>query len=323
MLDHHGVIDTMSFDQACQTGVDLDHCDDVTTFMCSFGKRHRRDALSTSAAYHPMVAECDGHIFTDYREGYHCDVDVYREPWMESNCVGIRGDKGQVADLMRKPVLLFDDREENIDLVRLRSSPNLYLDGVLVRRGQNADIPVPPGYLCYNDPREWVQICRRFGSAYSSDITGDGPRMLHEDNSEHGWWFSAQQMSVIDRVSLMHARKQARRRANWSETKKMENLQGYVFTGPVPTVGEVLARKRDSGKLLQTMANELDELDDALSELVGSPQSLVARYNVEDELGDVLFSWAMTEKFSYPLPSSLAARLGEVWSRAKVCLKIG
>ena len=41
-----------------------------------------------------------------------------------------------------------------------------------------------------------------------------------------------------------------------------------MFTGPVPTVGEVLARKRDSGKLLQTMANELDELDDALSELV-------------------------------------------------------
>ena len=80
------------------------------------------------------------------------DVDVDREPWMESNCVGIRGDKGQVADLMRKPVLLFDDHEENIALLRLRSSPNLYLDGVLVRRGRKADIPVPPGYLCYNDP---------------------------------------------------------------------------------------------------------------------------------------------------------------------------
>ena len=180
MLDHHGVIDTMSFDEACQTGVDFDHCDALTTFMCSFGRRHRQDALSVDAAYHPMVAECDGCIFTDYREGYHRDVDVYREPWMGPRCVGIRGDKGQVADLMRKPVLLFDDNEENIDLLRLRSSPNVPLDGVLVRRGRNAHRPVPPGYLCENDPREWVQICRRFGSAYSSDVTGDGPRMLHE-----------------------------------------------------------------------------------------------------------------------------------------------
>ena len=128
-----------------------------------------------SAAYHPMVAECDGHIFTDYREGHHRDVDVYREPWMKSNCVVVRGDKGQVADLMRKPVLLFDDKEENIDLLRSRSSSDRPLDGVLVRRGRNVGRPVPPGYLCENDPREWVQICRRFGSAYSSDVTGDGP----------------------------------------------------------------------------------------------------------------------------------------------------
>ena len=94
---------------------------------------------------------------------------------MESNCVGIRGDKGQVADLMRKPVLLFDDKEENIDLLRSRSSSDRPLDGVLVRRGRNAGRPVPPGYVCENDPRVWVQICRKFGSAYSSDVTGDGP----------------------------------------------------------------------------------------------------------------------------------------------------
>ena len=94
---------------------------------------------------------------------------------MESNCVGIRGDKGQVADLMRKPVLLFDDKEENIDLLRSRSSSDRPLDGVLVRRGRNACRPVRPGYVCENDPRVWVQICRKFGSAYSSDVTGDGP----------------------------------------------------------------------------------------------------------------------------------------------------
>ena len=54
------------------------------------------------------------------------------------------------------------------------------MDGVLVRRGEKAGRFVPPGYLCENDPREWVQICRRFGSAYSSDVTGDGPQALHD-----------------------------------------------------------------------------------------------------------------------------------------------
>ena len=136
--------------------------------------------MDTSAAYHSMVAECDGHIFTDYREGYHRSVDVYREPWMATNCVVVRGDKGQVAELMRKPVLLFDDNEENIDLLRIRSSSESPLDGVLVRRGNKAGRFVPPGYRCENDPREWVQICKKFGSAYSSDFTGDGPQALHD-----------------------------------------------------------------------------------------------------------------------------------------------
>ena len=179
MLDHHGVIDTMTPQQARHTGVDLDHCNEVTTLMCSFGRQHRRDAMNTRAAYHSMVAECDGHIFTDYPSGHHRSVDVYREPWMGSNCVGVRGDKGQVAELMRKLVLLFDDNEENIDLLRLRSSSESPLDGVLVRRGKKAGRSVPPGYLCENDPREWVQICIRFGRAYSSDVTGDGPQALH------------------------------------------------------------------------------------------------------------------------------------------------
>ena len=59
MLDHSGVIDTLSTDQARQIGVHLDHYNDVTTVMCSFGKQYRRDALTEKATYHPMVAECD------------------------------------------------------------------------------------------------------------------------------------------------------------------------------------------------------------------------------------------------------------------------
>ena len=198
MLDHHGVIDTMTPQQARHTGVDLDHCNEVTTLMCSFGRQHRRDAMNTRAAYHSMVAECDGHIFTDYPLGHQRSVDVYRESWMGSNCVGVRGDKGQVAELMRKPVLLFDDKEDNIDLLRLRSSSESPLDGVLVRRGKKAGRSVPPGYLCENDPREWVQICIRFGRAYSSDVTGDGPQALHG----HTVKYFVDKASALDPVPL-------------------------------------------------------------------------------------------------------------------------
>ena len=76
---------------------------------------------------------------------------------------------------MKKPVLLFDDKEENIDRMRIRSRDSTPLGGILVRRGRNAHLRVPPSYVWSNDPREWVQICQHFGSRYASDMTGDGP----------------------------------------------------------------------------------------------------------------------------------------------------
>ena len=48
----------------------------------------------------PIHAECDGYIFTDYRIGYYRNVGVDRESWVARNCVAVRGDKGQVAQLL-------------------------------------------------------------------------------------------------------------------------------------------------------------------------------------------------------------------------------
>ena len=82
-----------------------------------------------------MIAECDGYTFTDYDVGMHPSVDIYRESWMDINCIGVRGDKGQLAQLTRKPCILFDDKERNIDLLRSRSTKECPLDGVVIRTG--------------------------------------------------------------------------------------------------------------------------------------------------------------------------------------------
>ena len=137
--------------------------------MCSYGHEHRQRSLDPRNGYYPLVAECDGYIFTDHRAGFYGNVDVYRDPWMPLNCIGVRGDKGQAADLLKKPVLLFDDGEENIDRMRIRSRDSTPLNGILVRRGRKSHRLVPPSYACLNDPREWVQICRRFANWYSPE----------------------------------------------------------------------------------------------------------------------------------------------------------
>ena len=109
-----------------------------------------------------MVASCDGYIFTDYRWSFHATVDVYREAWMPTNCIGVRGDKGQVARLLNIPTLLFDDKEENIDRVR-RYKVGHELNGVVVRRGRKRKRGVEPGYECIiNDPYKWVARLRHF-----------------------------------------------------------------------------------------------------------------------------------------------------------------
>ena len=78
------------------------------------------------------------------------------------NTIGVRGYKGQVASLFGKPVLLFDDIEKNIELLRHRSSCQCPLDGVVVRRGSKARWSVRRGFFSSSDPTEWFDIMRYF-----------------------------------------------------------------------------------------------------------------------------------------------------------------
>ena len=75
---------------------------DVDTILCSFGKNQRTE-IFRPGPWTPLVSECDGYLFTDYRVGYHRTVDVYRDWWVGPKMVGVRGDKGQVAQLLRAP----------------------------------------------------------------------------------------------------------------------------------------------------------------------------------------------------------------------------
>ena len=44
-------------------------------------------------------------------------VDVYKLPGMEDNMICISGDKGDAAKLLGLPVMLFDDKAENLDVI--------------------------------------------------------------------------------------------------------------------------------------------------------------------------------------------------------------
>ena len=170
LFDQHDVVDTMSFEEACDTGIALDYMEQVTSYICSFGKKYRQETFHQNMSWSPMVNECAGYIFTDYREGRHPSVDVYRESWMLPNCIGIRGDKGQAAKLLNRPVILFDDKEENIEKLRQRSSATIPLDGVLVRRGRKKHRAAGHGYIVANECEDWSHIVRNFSHSPHAGI---------------------------------------------------------------------------------------------------------------------------------------------------------
>ena len=85
----------------------------VVSYLCSKDK----EVQAHEQPYWPMIAELDGYIFCDVDVRHFTTVDVYRDDWMGPmgpKCVGVKGDKGQVASLLRKPTILFDDKEDNV-----------------------------------------------------------------------------------------------------------------------------------------------------------------------------------------------------------------
>ena len=90
---------------------------------------------------------------------------------MGPNCIAIRGDKGQAAELFNRPAVLFDDKEANVDLVRSYSTPSNVLDGVVVKMGRKRNHRVNNyKYVANYDSRHWPRLLQQYQYNY-----GRGP----------------------------------------------------------------------------------------------------------------------------------------------------
>ena len=85
---------------------------------------------------------------------------------MPDNCIAIRGDKWQASELLQKPALLFDDKQDNIDLLRDRSTLATKLDGVVVRMGRKRNYGVGPGFVANYHPDHWEGLVYDFNYFY-------------------------------------------------------------------------------------------------------------------------------------------------------------
>ena len=104
----------------------------------------------------------------------HGPVDVWRYDGMEPNMVCISGDKGDAAQLLGLPMILFDDREDNlVDVVNKGSKYNV---GVVVRRGdaQFKLVHRRNEHLVINNPHDWVYWSWRFWGVRHIDTPKTG-----------------------------------------------------------------------------------------------------------------------------------------------------
>ena len=119
----------------------------------------------------PLVYGCDGHIFTNIERNDSNQVEIYQEKWMRRDspaCIGVKGDKGQIAQLLQKPVLIFDDKELNIELVRGHCTREVTMEGFLVQMGRKARRFIPEGFQTANVPQHWPRLLEEFADAQSS-----------------------------------------------------------------------------------------------------------------------------------------------------------
>ena len=105
---------------------------------------------------------------------------------MPANFVGVSGDKGQVARLMGKPTLLFDNNIDNLNMLHSRADGSHQVCGMLVRRGRFAASasprqyrmdPFADQYFMANDCNDWPGIVRRFNDHVRN------PRPITADNT--------------------------------------------------------------------------------------------------------------------------------------------
>ena len=93
------------------------------------------------------------------------------------------GDKGDAARLLGLPLILFDDKEQNLtDVIHKGHAKNV---GVVVRRGEAAGRRVHPWNrsMVINHPHSWVYWCWRFARLFPQPEPIEGPPRRHLEAS--------------------------------------------------------------------------------------------------------------------------------------------
>ena len=107
-FNHHDVVHTLAFQEACDVGNVLDHTpDDFGFYICSHGQSFCRDTFDRRTDFPPLVSDTDGQIFVDYRDGRHNTMDIRFETIERRDghfrSIHIRGHKGHAAQLFDVP----------------------------------------------------------------------------------------------------------------------------------------------------------------------------------------------------------------------------
>ena len=176
MFDKHHVVDTLNWQDAVHTGNHMDHMDDVSSVICSYGRSHQRDTWRRDADWFPFVCQIDGAVFTLTRDNGYRMVDIEQVEGCGPHVITFSGDKGQVAGLLPLPCILFDDKEENVRQVQCKgyqSDGVVYRSRSAVHRGRRrgnrrGPSPVFPAawsqetFRISRDPFEWPMLVQGF-----------------------------------------------------------------------------------------------------------------------------------------------------------------
>ena len=177
MFDKHHVVDTLSQREAEHTGNEMDHMDDVSSVICSYGRSHWRETWRLESRWYPFVCQIDGAVFTLNRDNGRRAVDIKSVPDCSPHVITFSGDKGQVAGLLPRPCFIFDDQEENVALVQEKgywSGGVVFArDGMPVGRRRRREHRAGPSpvfsaarlqatFRITNDPLQWPTLVQEF-----------------------------------------------------------------------------------------------------------------------------------------------------------------
>ena len=186
---------------------------------------------------------------------------------MDSNMTCIDGDKGDEAQLLGLPLILFDDREDNlVDVIDKGSRHNA---GVVVRKGEASHKWVHPRnrHLVINNPHDWIVWCWRFARRFPQPSFIDGPpdRQLEADHDTRSQPFHINNTEPTGNIFIYrrspYCEGLVRRRAQLESNSNIDSIQQHDVPQPVGSstlcsadTSALCSQSLSSSSSLQTMS---------------------------------------------------------------------